>query len=483
MTPRKRSSGTNGVKHVPEMKGANTPSYEAAGIDDLSDFYATKFASTEILDPRYFRPLDRFDMHLARTLWVYDNVREGSSVLDIGCGVGLLALLKRKNVNLAGVDISDLCVEAATINGYDDVRRGELSALPFDDAMFDYVASLDVIGHVSFDEKDRVIAEIKRVLKPDGVTLHGIECTDPYTHLPYAEMTADQLRAFADVDGHVGLERADEHGNRFAKYFSHVAFEPRYVLCLSSEEFLKQADHYNLPYETDFLDYLRGLSHAERRAFDMAMGYVFNKISDLHVKLPESGLYTFLKASDVELGPFYNEHRDRKNLISIGRQTVKSSSDSGETGARGSTWVCLDHTAAASEPIITEFGIGWYAPDDLPPVSRWMGKRSILRFSAGSVMSISCELMTYMPDLSRTRPLEIAFFLNHDLIGVSSLSEFRWTRARFEIPEALRTAQDDTFELAIYASKTFQPNRVDRDNADDRELSVAVHNIEIKIQN
>ncbi|HEV7700368.1 MAG TPA: methyltransferase domain-containing protein [Pyrinomonadaceae bacterium] len=455
------------------------PSYAAAGIGDVSEFYATKFASTEILDPRYFRPLDRFDMHFARTLWVYDNVREGSSLLDIGCGAGLLALLRRKDVNLSGVDISDACVEAAKTNGYDDVRRGDLTALPFDDSSFDYVASLDVIGHVSFDEKDQVIAEIKRVLKPDGVTLHGIECTDPYTHRPYAEMTPDELRSFADVDGHIGLESAQQHAARFGKYFSQVLFEPRYALCLSSEEFLKQADGYKLPYEADFLDYLRGLSHAERRAFDLAMGYVFNKISDLHVKLPESGLYTFLKASNVELGPFYNEHRDRRNLLPVREQAPP---DSETTRVQGSRVICLDHTSTANEPINAEFGNGWYAPDDLPPVARWMGKRSKLRFTARTLVSVSFELMTHIPELSATRPLEIAFFLNDHLIGVSSLSEPRWTRARFEIPEDLRSALENTFELSIYASRTFQPNLVDQNSVDDRELSVAVHNIEIKIR-
>ena len=109
---------------------------------------------------------------------------------------------------MSGVDISEACGAAAKVNGYDDVRRGGLDCLPFDDSSFDYVASLDVLGHVSFDEKDKVIAEIKRVLKPDGVTLHGIECTDPYTHQRYADMTPNELRAFADVDGHIGLERA-----------------------------------------------------------------------------------------------------------------------------------------------------------------------------------------------------------------------------------------------------------------------------------
>ena len=52
--------------------------YRRAGIEDLAEFYRTKFVSDEVLDARYFRALDRFDMRFARTMWVYDNVRAGS---------------------------------------------------------------------------------------------------------------------------------------------------------------------------------------------------------------------------------------------------------------------------------------------------------------------------------------------------------------------------------------------------------------------
>src|SRR6266852_4909675 len=291
-----------------------TDLYTRAGIADLAEFYRTKFVSDEVLDERYFKPLDRFDMRFARTMWVYDNVRAGSTVLDLGCGAGMLALLKRKGITLAGVDLSKEWARAALRNGYDETFSAELSSLPFADASFDYVVSLDVLGHVMAAEKDAVLAEVKRVLHPGGVTLHGIECTDRSAQRSYDEMSAEELRRFIGIDGHVGLEEEQEHAARFRKFFSHIAWEPRYALCLSSEEFLKQADKYGLNFEDDFIEYLRGLSFKERRAFDMAMGYVFAKISDLDLHLPKSGLYVFLKASDAPLGPFYDGHRDRHAL-------------------------------------------------------------------------------------------------------------------------------------------------------------------------
>ncbi|HWW75323.1 MAG TPA: methionine biosynthesis protein MetW, partial [Pyrinomonadaceae bacterium] len=101
--------------------------YKRAGVEDLSEFYRTKFVSDEVLDARYFRALDRFDVRFARTLWVYDNVRAGSALLDLGCGAGMLALLKRKGVTLAGVDLSEECAAASRRNGYDFTCAAKLT--------------------------------------------------------------------------------------------------------------------------------------------------------------------------------------------------------------------------------------------------------------------------------------------------------------------------------------------------------------------
>src|SRR5213595_339926 len=184
--------------------------YTRAGITDLAEFYRTKFVSDEVLDARYFKPLDRFDIRFARTMWVYDNVRAKSTVLDLGCGAGMLALLKRKQVTLTGVDLSPECSLAARRNGYDFTMTTRLSNLPFADQTFDYVVSLDVIGHIGFEEKDAVLSEVKRVLRPGGVTMHGIECTDHAAQKNYDEMTSDELRRFIEVDGDVGLEEEQE---------------------------------------------------------------------------------------------------------------------------------------------------------------------------------------------------------------------------------------------------------------------------------
>jgi cyclopropane fatty-acyl-phospholipid synthase-like methyltransferase len=438
------------------MSNPNDNLYKRAGVSDIRDFYRTKFVSDEVLDERYFKALDRFDIRFARTMWIYDNVRAGSSVLDLGCGAGMLALLKRKRVSLAGVDLSPECSVAARRNGYDFTVTSRLSDLPFADQSFDYVVSLDVIGHIGFEEKDAVLAEIRRVLRPEGVTLHGIECTDNTARKNYDEMTADELRRFVDIDGHVGLEEEQQHGERFLRFFKHVAWEPRYTLCLSSDEFLKQADKYRLDFESDFIEYLRGLSFKERRAFDMAMGYVFGKISDLNLSLPKGGLYVFLKAANVPLGRFYNEHRDRRALHPQPRlDGVK----------------CLDRDRAAS------FDDGWYDPNLLPPVARWMSKEAAVHFEAARLAEISLDLRTDMPDV-REHPLLIEFVLDGQLLSTFHLLRNGWLHVNFYVSDAAVLAQKH--ELKIRTDRTWQPRPNDNENRDDREISIAVCNIEIK---
>jgi ubiquinone/menaquinone biosynthesis C-methylase UbiE len=425
--------------------------FKSAGIEDLAQFYRDRFFTGGVLDARYFDAISRFDIKFARTMWVYDNVRHGSSLLDLGCGEGMLALLKRKDVKLAGVDLSPEFTRIARENGYDTTCVAQLTSLPFADASFDYVASLDLIGHIGFDEKDAVIAEIKRVLKPDGVTLHGIEVLNRSLHRDYESMSEDELLRFVSIDGHIGLEDEQQNAARFRSFFSYVETEPRYSLCLSCGEILKQSENYGMPFDDDFLDYLRKLSFTERRAFDMAMGYVFGKISDLHVKLPSGGLYLFLKASNGEPEPFYNAHRDRRDLFS---------SDLDESGP-----VCIDRESRAT------FDSGWFAANNIPPVARWMGRRAAIELPTGPVSKIKLDLTTHLPDLD-ANPIGLEFLLNGVLLSAFSLCRYGWLELEIDVPHTVGPA-----EFEIRADRIWQPAQSNPASSDDRELSIAVCNI------
>jgi len=431
--------------------------YEFAGIDDLAEFYRLRYASTEILAADYFDAVNRFDIRWSRTMWIYDNVRSGSAMLDLGCGAGLLALLRRKEVRVTGLDISPECAASALRNGYTGALAASLTALPFADASFDYVASLDVMGHVEFAEKDAVLAEIKRVLRPDGVTLHGVECMNREQQKDYNQMSADELRQFISVDGHVGMEDEAANLTRWSRFFSFVRTEPRYSVCVPCEELLKLADEYGLPRcDPDLLDYLRGLSFNERRAFNMAMGYVFDRISHFQIKMPPSG-YLLVKASDRPLGDFYAEHGEREKLF--------------PGWLREAGPILLDKTAHAA------FNSGWYAAESFPPVARWMARSGQIRFQTGSLSRLRFDLTCHMPELS-TRPLNLEFRLNGQVVGGLCLIQNGWFAVQID-PGVAIPGGPEGFLFEIRADRTWQPCSTNPESKDDRELSVAVCGIEV----
>ena len=103
-------------------------------------------------------------------------LREGETVVDLGSGAGLDALLAGQQAGpsgrVIGVDMTDAMLEKARANaalvGATNVefRKGYLEELPVEDASVDVVISNGVINLCP--DKPAVYREIFRVLKPGG---------------------------------------------------------------------------------------------------------------------------------------------------------------------------------------------------------------------------------------------------------------------------------------------------------------------------
>jgi len=101
--------------------------------------------------------------------------------LEVGVGSGRFAAPLGIAV---GIDPSAKMIELARARGV-DARPGTGEELPFDDAVFDYVAIIVTICFVRDPEK--VIAESARVLKPDGKIIIGIIDKESFLGRVYQE--------------------------------------------------------------------------------------------------------------------------------------------------------------------------------------------------------------------------------------------------------------------------------------------------------
>jgi ubiquinone/menaquinone biosynthesis C-methylase UbiE len=123
---------------------------------------------------------------------------KGATVLDLGCGNGnLVRVLRQEGLDAYGCDFADT---AGSDLSSQDI--GELLLpippgpyrIPFEDSRFDYVISSQVLEHVM--DYPGTFAEIRRVLKPGGISLHVFPprhvLIEPHVFVPLASVIRNQ---------------------------------------------------------------------------------------------------------------------------------------------------------------------------------------------------------------------------------------------------------------------------------------------------
>ena len=123
------------------------------------------------------------------------------TVGDLGCGTGQTsAAIAPFVAHVIAVDASAAMLQAAKkrLQGIDNIelRRGELEALPIDEARLDAATLMLVLHHLP--EPERALAEVARVLKPDGRAI-------------VVDMLPHDREGYRRQMGHVWLGFGDDH--------------------------------------------------------------------------------------------------------------------------------------------------------------------------------------------------------------------------------------------------------------------------------
>tara|TARA_B100001121_G_scaffold266506_1_gene249185 strand:+ start:437 stop:1033 length:597 start_codon:yes stop_codon:yes gene_type:complete len=103
---------------------------------------------------------------------ISDLINDGSNVLDVGCGDGVLMefLIKEKNVDVRGIEISKSKVQNSISKGLTIIEGdAERDLKQFPDRSFDYVVLSQTLQ--AFLDPEKVINELLRIGKQAIVTI------------------------------------------------------------------------------------------------------------------------------------------------------------------------------------------------------------------------------------------------------------------------------------------------------------------------
>ncbi len=155
----------------------------------------------EHLTPDDLAPVDEFhsgQRNATVRLAQLARVSGAEEVLDVGCGIGGPSrfLAKAFGCRVAGLDLTAEFIEVANMlarrTGLADkvaYRQGDALDLPFADASFDLVWSQNAAMNIA--DRDRLYAEMRRVLKPPGrLAIQDVAAGpggEPYYPTPWAK--------------------------------------------------------------------------------------------------------------------------------------------------------------------------------------------------------------------------------------------------------------------------------------------------------
>ncbi len=222
---------------------------------------------------------ERFTPECEREIW-YEHLHRyalaarwcvNARTLDAACGEGYgSALLARSAASVEAVDVSEHVIEHARQRyGYLEnvgFHTANCTSLPFADSEFDRIVSFETLEHL--DAHDELLAEFKRVLKPEGClilsspdkatysdgqnTVNEFHVKELYReelealigrHFPVSHLLGQKLMFHSSIWSMDGLDRVtlDQVSENELISPKHITQAPMYFIAICA------ADQANLP--------------------------------------------------------------------------------------------------------------------------------------------------------------------------------------------------------------------------------------------
>ena len=97
---------------------------------------------------------------------ILNKLPKDAKIIDLGCGEGVLVReYAQKGYNIIGIDYN-------YSSKY--VMEGDIANLKFKNNTFDVVLSLDVLEHLSFEQQEKAVSEIYRILNKKGKAIISV---------------------------------------------------------------------------------------------------------------------------------------------------------------------------------------------------------------------------------------------------------------------------------------------------------------------